>query len=129
MSDTAVAVTNWTVNVLSARIDGTTPGAGMTSVSSGDTAVIAAKGNTGNLTIIVSGDGTHTATLAVTAGDEPPSERAGKGALSALSVAATGSYSLPLEGGRFVQDDGTIRIPVTGTGPVYIGAFLPPVTQ
>lgn len=123
MADTSIAVTTVTINALSSRIDGTTPGAIMTSVTSGNTAVIAAKGNTNRLLILVSGDGTHTATLGVTAGDEPPSETQGLGALSSLSVAATGSYVLPLASGRFVQDDGTIRIPVTGTGPVYIGAI------
>lgn len=129
MSDTAIAVTALTLDALSVRIDGTTPGVGMTSVSSGNVGVIAALGGTRDLIIIVSGDGTHTATLTPSAGDEPPSERAGLGDDDALSVAATGSYILPLSAGRYVQDDGTVRIPVSGTGPVYIGAFRIPMGQ
>lgn len=129
MSDTAVAVTELTANELSVRLDGTTPGAAMTSVSTGNVAVISMNGSGRNALIVVSGDGTHTATLAVSAGDEPPSERAGIGGLSALSVAATGTYVLPLSAGQFFQDDGTVRIPVSGTGPVYIGCVRLPISQ
>ncbi len=48
MADTPVAVTLLTVDALSVRIDGTTPGAAMTSVASGATAVIACSGWTRN---------------------------------------------------------------------------------
>lgn len=129
MSDTAIAVKQLSADALSERIDGTTPGSDMTSVSTGNVGVIAANGAIRNLVIIVSGDGAHTATLAVSQGDEPPSENSGVGGLSSLSVAATGSYILPLTSGQFVQDDGTIRVPVSGTGPVYIGAFRLPQAQ
>ncbi len=130
MADTPVAVTLLTVDALSVRIDGTTPGAAMTSVASGATAVIACSGWTRNLLIVVSGDGTHTATLTMEAGDEPPSELSGIGAGGALSVAATGTYALPVTAGRFIKNDhGDIEIPVSGTGPVYIGALrLPQVS-
>jgi len=129
MANTAIAATALTANTLSGRIDGTTPSAGMISVSTGNTGVIAASGSLRKGIIIISGDGTHTATVTFSAGDEPPSERSGIGASSGLSIAATGSYIVPLDAGRFVQDDGTVLAVVSGTGPVYIGYFTEPIGQ
>ncbi len=130
MADTAIAVTLLTADALSVRVDGTTPGAAMTSVSSGNTAVVACFGWTRNLAIIISGDGTHTATATIEAGDEPPSELSGLGPTGTLSVAATGTYILPVTAGKFIKNDhGDLEIPIAGTGPVYVGAVrLPQVS-
>lgn len=132
MADTAVAVTDLTANTPTGSIYavGGNIDAGMVSVSTGNTAVIGAKGNTHGLVIVISGDGTHTGTATFEAGAEPPSESAGLSLPSALSVAAAENYIFPILGGQFVKsDDGAIEIAITGTGPVYVGAFRLPLTQ
>lgn len=130
MADTAVAVFQLVANTVSERVDGTTPGADiMVSVSTGNVAVISANGYLGDVTILISGDGTHTATVTPKGGVEPPGEQSGFGDGSGVSVAATGTYVLPLLASQFDQANGTIRLAVSGTGPVYIGAVRKPLTQ
>ena len=84
-------------------------------------AVVAAQGNTRGLILTFDGDASSTVTLI--SGDEPPSENSGKGNSAALTVANGKQYVLELEAGRWVQDNGTVRILVGGTGPVNVFAF------
>ena len=116
MVDVAVSVTSLTANALSTALDTTTY-----SVATGEYAVVAAQGNTRGLVITFDGDASSTVTLI--SGDEPPSENSGKGNSAALTVANGKQYVLELEAGRFVQDNGTVRILVGGTGPVNVFAF------
>jgi len=125
MVDTAVAVTPLVGNTVSADIIAATG----TSVATGNTAVIAAKGETRDLIIVISGDGTHSATVTLETGNEPPSESAGLAVPSGISVVATAAYMLMLTAGQFVKsDDGAVELVVSGTGPVLISAFRPDLT-
>ncbi len=136
MADTAVAVTQMAVNVptvnLYAGADGGA-GTGMVSVSSGATAVIACKGDTKGLVIMISGDGTHDATATIETGNEPPSELSGKAVPTLMSGAVIDSdefYIWPVDGGQFIKSDlGDLEILIGGTGPVYVGAFRLPRAQ
>ena len=122
MSDTAVAVTNLTANTVTADIITTAEGG--TSVSAGNTAVFTVNGDTRN--IIFGVYGTGVATLTVEAGDNPPSLRQGLGTAT-LTVPASDELLFVLEGARFMQDNGTIRIAVA-TNNVVISAHRFPDT-
>jgi hypothetical protein len=63
----------------------------------------------------------------VDAGDNPPAIRQGLGALASQSIPAGDLLVLVLEGARFAQDDGTIRIPIV-TNDVVVGAHRIPDT-
>ena len=116
MVDVSVALTTLTASTISSALDTTTY-----SVATGEYAVIAAVGNTRGLVITCDGDASSTITLI--AGDQPPSENSGKGNGSAQTIANGKQYVLELEAGRWVQDNGTVRILVGGTGPVNFFAF------
>lgn len=121
MSDTAVALSALTAGSVSTAID--TAG---TSVSTGNTAVLAAVGNTRQLVIGLYGTGASTATLV--AGDEPPSENAAIGNGDAQTIAVGKAYVLVVPAGRYVQDNGTVRVLIGGTGPVVVTAWTVPRT-
>ena len=116
MDDFAVSDTSFTANALSTALDTTTY-----SVATGNYAVVDAQGDTRGLVITFDGDAASTVTLI--SGDEPPSENSGQGNSAALTVANGKQYVLELEAGRWVQDNGTVRILVGGTGPVNVFAF------
>ena len=124
MSDTAVAVTTLTRSTVSADI--LTNGEGATQVTAGNVAVIAAKGETRNLIITIYGSG-GAATATVSAGDNPPSQRAGLGDNTAQTIPSGDTVLLCLEGARYCQDDGTIRITI-GTNTCQVGAYRLPDT-
>lgn len=121
MSDTAVALTALTAGTVSTKLD--TSG---TSVATGNTAVIAAVGNTRQLVIGLYGTGASTATLV--AGDEPPSEGSGLGNGDAQTIEVGKAYVLVVPAGRYVQDNGTVRVLIGGTGPVVVTAWTVPRT-
>ena len=123
MSDTAVAVTTLTANTVSADI--LTTAEGGTAVSAGDVAVIAAEGETRNLIITLYA--ASAATCTVDAGDNPPAIRQGLGALASQSIPAGDTLMLVLEGARFAQDDGTVRINIV-SNTVVVGAHRVPDT-
>ena len=122
MADTAVGLLTLT-ETNGAFLSGSIATGG-TAVSTGDTAVIAAVGNTRDLIITLYGTAASTAN--VLAGDEPPSELAGLGNSGALTIGNGLSYVLRLKAGQFVQSDGTVRILVGGTGPVEVSAYVDP---
>lgn len=123
MADTNVAVTTLTSGSVSADV--ITNAEGGTSVSAGNVAVIAAKGEARNLIITLYAASAATATVA--AGDNPPSIRAGLGAGSAQTLPAGDVVLMCLEGARYVQDDGTIRITI-GSNTTIVGAYRLPDT-
>ena len=122
MADTAVALSTFTstTGVYQSGLIST----GGTAVSTGDTAVIAAVGNTRQL--LITAFGTAASTLTIEAGDEPPSETSGLGNSTALTIALNGPYAIVLPAGRFVQSNGTVRALVGGTGPVEVTAYTLP---
>jgi hypothetical protein len=122
MADTAVAITNMTMDTVTADIITTAEGG--TSVSAGNTAVITANGDTRNLIIGLYGSGAATAT--VEAGDTPPALRQGLGA-KALTVPSSDQLLVVLEGARYMQDNGTIRIAIA-TNAVVVSAHRIPDT-
>ncbi|MDA1010523.1 MAG: hypothetical protein O2888_03505 [Chloroflexi bacterium] len=122
MADTAVALTDFTAT--SGVLQSASIATGGTAVSTGDVAVIAAVGNTRQLVITV--HGTAASTLTFAQGDEPPSETAGEGDSSALTIGNGLSYVVMVPAGRFVQDNGTVRATVGGTGPVEVTAYTIP---
>lgn len=122
MSDTAVSVTNMTVNAVTADLITTAEGG--TSVSAGNTAVITHNGDTRNLVLSFYGSGAATAT--VKAGDHPPALRQGLGDV-ALTIPASDLVIAVVEGARFTQDNGTIRIEIA-TNDVVVGAHRIPDT-
>ena len=123
MADTAVALSDYTST--SGALVSAASSAG-TSVTTGNTAVIAAVGNTRQLAILIEGSAASTVTFE--AGDEPPSERSGLGASSAITIASGEEYILMVPAGRFVQSNGTVRMLVGGTGPVLVTALTTPRT-
>lgn len=126
MSDTAVTSRTLTANVLSAALDSTSTAG--TSVSTGNTAVITPAGGGNTRQVVFTAYGTGESTITILAGDEPPSETSGLGNTDALTVAVGKAYAFVVEAGRFVQDNGTVRILVGGTGPVVFNAFTVPRT-
>lgn len=123
MVDTAVAVTTFTPGTVSADVITTAEGG--TAVASGAYAVIAAKGETRNL--VISFYAASAATATIQAGDNPPALRAGLGAGTAQTLPAGDVVLMCLEGGRYSQDDGTIRI-LIGSNTTVVGAYRLPDT-
>jgi hypothetical protein len=89
------------------------------SVTTSDTFVIDAKGETRNLLIFVEEQGTGAATVTFDAGDNPPSMLAELGDVDIVLAQADLRY-VPLEPGQCIQSDGTITGSVaTNTVKVY----------
>lgn len=98
-----------------------------TTVAAGNTAVLTHNGTVANHTaidqvhlsrVVIRLDGTPgtaTATVTVKAGDNPPANRKIVGDL-ALTVADNTVHWLTLEAANYTQDDGSIRMDVTGAG-------------
>ena len=74
------------------------------------------KGAAERLVIEVTEDNTRALTVTIAAGDNPPSVRQGKGALTVAIAQNACKLIGPLEPARFLQDDGTINVTFTGTG-------------
>jgi hypothetical protein len=123
MVDTAVSVTTLTANAVSADVITTAEGG--TAVTSGNVAVI----DVGNEArdVIISFYAASAATATIQAGDKPPAERSGLGNTSALTLPAGDLLLMAVEGGRFMQDNGTIRITI-GSNTVVVGAHRIPKT-
>lgn len=118
MADEAVAVTTLTAGTVGD--DAITVGGGGTVVDATNTAVIAAGGETRNLFVTLYAASASTATLL--AGDNPPSQNAGLGNGTAQTVPAGDLVPLTIPAGRYVQDDGTIRV-LIGANDVVVSAF------
>ena len=123
MSDTAISVTTLTANAVSADLIVTAEGG--TSVGAGDVAVISCNGETRNL--IISFYASSAATATAQAGDNPPSQTAGLGATSALTLPAGDVVIATFQGSRFIQDNGTLRITI-GSNTTVVGAHRIPDT-
>ena len=115
MADTAVSTTTLTPGAASADLVG-----GGTAVSTGNTAVIDVDtgGGEHNLVLVFQETASAVATLSVEAGDYPPSPTAGLGADS-ISMAADDVLVYQPEMGRHLQNNGTIRVLVTGAVKVF----------
>lgn len=74
---------------------------------------IAVSNRTDELVLVLEEQDGAAATVTIDAGDEPPSMRAGLGALT-ITLAANDLRLLQLSGGRFIQSDGKITGSVTG---------------
>jgi hypothetical protein len=116
MADVAITLTTLTVNTRSGDLVG-----GGASVTAGQTFSIAANNKTDDLIIALEEQNSGAATVTFDAGDDPPSKREGLGAL-AIVLAQADLRLLQLEGGRFIQSDGTILGSVA-TNTVKIFAF------
>lgn len=120
MSDTTVTPIELEVDAVSADV--ITNAEGGTSVTTGNTAVIAAKGVTRRLLLTLYSAAGGTAIVA--AGDNPPSLKAGLGNSATQTLPAGDVVLLVIDPGRYSQDDGKVRVNITGT--VIVGAFLLP---
>lgn len=118
MSDTAVAVTTLTAGTISADLV-----AGGTSVTTGNVAVIAAVGEARNLVVCMYA--ASASSVIVAAGANPPAQRAGLGAGASQTIGAGAAGVLVLEGARFVQTNGTIRITVGANTVVFTVLRIP----
>ena len=118
MADTAVAVTTLTGGTISDDLV-----AGGTSVTTGNVAVITTNGESRNLVI-----GMYAASASVVtvqAGDNPPAARQGLGDNATNTIGAGEVRLLCLEGARYTQDNGTIRITVGANTVIFRVSRLP----
>ena len=83
--------------------------------ASANTFAIAAGGLAGGRLLLKFFDDGSTDTITILAGDRPPSQRVDLGNLTFAMVASDCKYIL-IEAGRFLQDDGTIRVTCTTNG-------------
>ncbi len=130
MADTAVTSRSLTLvhgAAQSAELDSTSTAG--TSVATGNTGVLTPAGGGNTRMCVFSLYGTAAATVVFKAGDEPPSELAGEGAgdSDTFTVNSGKATIVVLEAGRFVQDNGTVRALVGGTGPVIFNALTLPL--
>ncbi len=121
MTDTAVTSRTLTADVLSAALDSTSTAG--TSVATGNYAVMTPAGGGNTRQMLITAYGTGESTITLIAGDEPPSENSGLGDSDPLTVAVGKAYALKVTAGRYVQDNGTVRVLVGGTGPVVFNCF------
>lgn len=124
MSDTTISLTTMTTGAVTADI--LTTAEGGTQVTTGNVAVIDCGGRAHDVVITLFASSASTVTIQ--AGDDPPAKRAGLGASSALTIPAGDALLLCVEGARFMQDDGTIRLTV-GANTVVVGAYRLPRTN
>lgn len=119
------------VTVTPTQLVAGTPGADMvaganlsaTITGGTDTFVITPVKNTWDLIIFISYTGAAVVTF--NAGDNPPSIRAIQGNLVLAAGVNAAVQSLVLQGGRFIQDDGTITGSVA-TANCKMGAYILP---
>lgn len=123
MADTTVSLTTLTAGTLSGDL--ITNAEGGTTVSSGNVAVIDCGGMSGD--VIFTFYASSAATVTVQAGDNPPALRQGLGASAALTLPAGDVLLLCVEGARYMQDNGTIRLTI-GSNDTVVGAYKIPRT-
>lgn len=123
MADTTVALTTLTSGTVSADIITTAEGG--TAVTTTNVAVIDCEGYSGDVLLTLYAASASSAT--VQAGDNPPAKRAGLGAGTAQTIPAGDALLLVVEGGRHMQDNGTIRVTI-GANTVVVGAYRIPRT-
>ena len=107
MADVAVTPTVLVINTASADIldaDGVA-----IANASANTFAIAAGGAAGSHLLLKFFDDGSSDTVVILAGDRPPSQRVDLGNLS-ITMAASDARYIVIETGRFLQDDGTIRV-------------------
>lgn len=121
MVDVAVSLTSLTANTRSSDLVG-----GGTSVTAGQTFSLAVRNRTERILVLLEETNTGAATVTFDAGDEPPSMGAGLGSLD-IALAQADLRAVVLEGGRFIQSDGTITGSVA-TNTVKIFAISLPRT-
>ena len=86
--------------------------------------ITAPAGDTGHLVFtFYNASGGATATFE--AGDEPPAENSGLGNSSAITLTAAKPYFVVVPAGRYVQDNGTIRIDI-GSNTTIVGCYRRP---
>jgi hypothetical protein len=122
MTDTAVSVTTLTANAVSADVITTAEGG--TAVTTGNIAVVDVGNETRN--VIFSFYAASASTVVIQAGDKPPAELSGLGTAT-LTLPAGDLILACVDGGRFMQDNGTIRFTV-GANTVVVGAHRIPNT-
>lgn len=124
MTDTAVTVTTLTANTVTADL--ITNAEGGTTVTTGNIAVF----DVGNVChdVIFAAYGSGASSITIQAGDKPPAERSGLGATSAQTVPASDLLLFCVEGGRFMQDNGTIRVTNSGANSIVFSAYRIPKT-
>lgn len=121
MATTTITPTTLTMNTASADLD---DASGTVAATPADGWSISAAGLSGDRLLLkfvadATGD-----TVVVTAGDKPPGHLVGLGTLS-ITLAANDVKYVPVEGGRFLQSDGTIVATCTDTG-TKCSAFIMP---
>ena len=122
MADIAITPTELAINVASADIldaDGVT-----IADASANTFAIAAGGVAGGRLLLKFFDDGSSDTVVIKSGDRPPSQRVDLGDLS-IAMAASDCKYVCVELGRFLQDDGTIRV-TCGDDGMECKAFLLP---
>lgn len=122
MADVAITPTELAINVASADIldaDGVA-----IANAAADTFAIAAGGVAGGRLLLKFFDGSATDTVVIKAGDRPPSQRVDLGDLS-ITLEADDCKYIVVETGRFLQDDGVIRV-TCGVNATECKAFLLP---
>lgn len=117
---TAITVTDLTANAVTTRPTGDTLDTGTAAVT-----LAAAIGGVGSRVILeVTNTAAANLVASVAAGDDPPAQNAGIGALTSSNIAQNAVVYLgPFETGRFGQNDGSISAtftPASGT----IGATI-----
>ena len=123
MADTTITLTTLTAGTVSADLITTAEGG--TTVSSGNIAVVDCGGFSGD--VILTFYAASAATAVVQAGDDPPALRQGLGANTSQALPAGDVVIMCVEGARFMQDNGTIRVTI-GSNDTVVGAYRIPRT-
>lgn len=120
-----------TVNDLSANSNITAPTADVLDTGTSAVTLYAAVGGRADdiILMIKNTDDDTAMTVAILAGDNPPAQRAGVGAISQSVAFGVTRFFGPFEGSRVLQDDGSIGVTVTpasGTIAAQITCFRVP---
>lgn len=122
MANVAITPVELTMNTESSDL----PDASLTAITdaAANQFVVAAGGRNGDTLLLKASADASGDTLVITAGDRPPSSRAGLGNLS-ITLAANDVRYIAVEAARFLQDDGTI-ICTCGDDGTAMAAFIMP---
>lgn len=123
MADTAITTTTLSISAATANPAGT-------AIVHANTHVITPAGPTDKLLIRVTNTTASEKVATLVAGDSPPADAAGQGAIT-LTLAAgdttpTVGWFGPIDSSRFIQSDGTVHVTVAASTTGNIAAFQLP---
>lgn len=125
MADTTITPKRLTLDTIYDATAGTPAANNIVATSTTDGWVVDDVEPGDRMVFIFTTDGSGTQTVTFKAGDYPPSPRKALGDKAFSSLGDSKTIAVCVEAGRFLQDDGTIRIVPADAGTTCLALILP----